>query len=49
MTEMFGKYIIEIKNNIEKSIRIWPRWNSKFFEEFKKIAPIINKEIEIKS
>ncbi len=37
------------KNNIEKSIRIWPRWNSKYFEEFKKIALNINKEIEIKS
>lgn len=37
------------KNNIEKSIRIWPRWNSKYFEEFKKITLNINKEIEIKS
>lgn len=36
------------KNNIEKSIRIWPRLNSKYFEEFKSIALNKNNEIEIK-
>ena len=37
------------KNNIEKSSRIWPRWNSKYFEEFKSLALNKNDEIEIKS
>ncbi|WP_179319332.1 hypothetical protein [Winogradskyella helgolandensis] len=37
------------RNNIKKSIRIWPRWNSKYFEEFKNIALKNNNDIEIKS
>ncbi|NIK93609.1 hypothetical protein GZ212_15720 [Mangrovimonas sp. CR14] len=36
------------KNNIEKSIRVWPRWNSKYFEEFKSVALENNNEIVIK-
>lgn len=37
------------KNNIETSIRVWPRWNSKYFEEFKITALDKNNEIEIQS
>ncbi|MDC6362393.1 MULTISPECIES: hypothetical protein [Flavobacteriaceae] len=37
------------KNNIETSIRVWPRWNSKYFEEFKITALDRNNEIEIQS
>ncbi|MFC4218888.1 hypothetical protein [Flagellimonas marina] len=37
------------KNNLEKSIRVWPRWNSKYFEEFKNIALSINDKIEVKN
>ncbi len=37
------------KNNNEKSIRIWPRWNSNYFEEFKDTALKKNNDIEIKS
>jgi hypothetical protein len=35
--------------NTEKSVKIWPRWNSKYFEEFKNVALKNNNEIEIKS
>lgn len=37
------------RNNIEKSIIIWPRWDSKYFEEFKNVALKNNNEIEVKS
>ena len=37
------------KSNIEKSIKIWPRWNSNYFEQFKEMALKKNNEIEIKN